>query len=70
MPVLDPNLITPGQHERRVSHEPRRLRLVVVTGALLVALGLGNAQKLGLHNLTSGRDGVVPVGMEFVALEI
>jgi hypothetical protein len=22
MPVLDPNLITPGQHERRVSHEP------------------------------------------------
>jgi len=40
MPVLDPNLIPPGQHERRVSHEPR-LRLVVVTGALLVALGLG-----------------------------
>ena len=40
MPVLDPNLITPGQHERGVSHEPRRLRLVVVTGALLVALGL------------------------------
>jgi putative tryptophan/tyrosine transport system substrate-binding protein len=32
--------------------------------------GLGNAQKLGLHNLISGRDGVVPVGMEFVALEI
>jgi putative tryptophan/tyrosine transport system substrate-binding protein len=31
---------------------------------------LGNAQKLGLHNLISGRDGVVPVGMEFVALEI
>ena len=40
MPVLDPNSITPGQHESRVSHEPRRLRLVVVTGALLVALGL------------------------------
>ena len=40
MPVLDPNLITPGQHERGVSHEPRRLRLVVVTGAFLVALGL------------------------------
>jgi hypothetical protein len=39
MPVLDPNLITPRQHERRVSHEPRRLRLVVGTGALLVALG-------------------------------
>jgi hypothetical protein len=41
MPVLDPNLITPGQHERRVSHEPQRLRLVVVTGAFSVALGLG-----------------------------
>jgi hypothetical protein len=40
MPVLDPNLITPGQHERGVSHEPRRLWLVVVTGALLVVLGL------------------------------
>jgi DNA modification methylase len=35
-----------------------------------VATRLGNAQKLGLHNLISGRDGVVPVGMEFVALEI
>ena len=41
MPVLDPNSITPGQHESRVSHEPRRLGLVVVTGALLVAIGLG-----------------------------
>src|SRR5271170_6974138 len=31
---------------------------------------LGNAQKLGLHNPISGRDGVVPVRMEFVAFEI
>src|SRR5271170_7735551 len=31
---------------------------------------LGNAQKLELHNPISGRDGVVPVRMEFVAFEI
>jgi hypothetical protein len=36
----NPNVITPGQHEHRVSYQPRPLR-VVVTGALLVALGLG-----------------------------
>jgi soluble lytic murein transglycosylase len=40
MPVLDPNLIIPGQHERRVWHEHRRHQLVILTGALLVALGL------------------------------
>ena len=29
---------------------------------------LGGAQKLALHNLASGRDGIVPIWMEFVAL--
>jgi soluble lytic murein transglycosylase len=56
MPVLDPNLITPGQHERPVSHEPRRLRLVVVTGALLVALGLGWFGGSNVHRFLSRRD--------------
>lgn len=56
MPVLDPNLITSGQHERRVSHEPRRLRLVVVTGALLVALGLGWFGGSNLYRFLSRRD--------------
>ena len=57
MPVLDPNLITPGQHERQVSHEPRRLRLVVVTGALLVALGLlGWFGQSNLYRFLSRRD--------------
>jgi soluble lytic murein transglycosylase len=56
MPVLDPNLITPGKHERRVSHEPRRLRLVVVTGALLVALGLTWFGGSNLYRFLSRRD--------------
>jgi hypothetical protein len=56
MPVLDPNLITPGQHERPVSHEPRRLRLVVVTGALMVALGLGWFGGSNVHRFLSRRD--------------
>jgi soluble lytic murein transglycosylase len=56
MPVLDPtNLITPGQHGRRVSHEPRRLRPVVVPGALLVALGLLGSQST-LYWFLSRRD--------------
>jgi soluble lytic murein transglycosylase len=56
MPVLDPNLITPGQHERGVSHEPRRLWLVVVTGALLVALGLAWFGGSNSYRFLSRRD--------------
>ena len=62
-------------HAKRISSLANATLGVVSSASLAVntigqGLALGNAQKLGLHNLTSGRDGVVPVGMEFVALEI
>jgi soluble lytic murein transglycosylase len=53
------NLITSSQNGRRVSHEPRSgrgLRLVIVTGALLVALGLGWFGGSNLYRFLDRRD--------------